>query len=289
MKKQLLLILLAISTFAGASAQEPENTLYEGGSPSIPKPVFGQYTVGDDYFLANYQQLLQYLEKLEKASDRIKVQDIGVTPEGRPFKLILISSPENLENLEKYRRISVQLAKAEGLTDDDARKLASEGKAVVWIDGGLHATEAINAQALFVQAYDLLARNDEETKRILDNVILLLVLANPDGMDLVSDWYMRENNPEKRNMAIPRLYQKYVGHDNNRDSYITNQTETEIINRQMYIDWIPQIMYNQHQTGPAGAVLFMSPFRDPFNYNQDPLVPIGIDLVGSAVHHRFLA
>src|SRR6266702_543377 len=144
-------------------------------------------------------------------------------------------------------------------------------------------------QALFIEAYDLLSRNDPETLRILNDDILLLVPANPDGMELVSNWYMRESDPKKRNLSIPRLYQKYVGHDNNRDSYIANQVETENINRELYIDWIPQIMYNQHQTGPAGAVLFFSPFRDPFNYNQDPLVPIGIDLVGAAVHERFLA
>ncbi|MDR3308769.1 MAG: hypothetical protein LBS80_02315, partial [Tannerella sp.] len=190
---------------------------------------------------------------------------------------------------KRYQDISVRLAKAEGLDDDEALKLAREGKAVVWIDGGLHATEVINSQALFIEAYDLVSSNDPEALRILDNVILLLVPANPDGMDLVSDWYMSADDPKKRNMSIPRLYQKYVGHDNNRDSYIANQIETELINRQMYIEWIPQIMWNQHQTGPAGTVLFMAPFRDPFNYNQDPLVPIGIDLVGSAVHNRYLS
>ena len=289
MKSKIFSILLLLILCTGVNAQESKNTLYQGGASSIPKPVFGPYTVGDDYFLANYPQFLDYLDKVVKVSDRIKVQDIGVSAEGRPFKLIIISSPENLANLERYRQISVKLAKAEGLTDDEALKLASQGKAVVWIDGGLHATECINAQGLFVQIYDMLARNDEETKRILDNVILLMALVNPDGMDLVSNWYMQESDPLKRNMNIPSLYQKYVGHDNNRDSYNASQVETEIINKQMFIDWIPQIMYNQHQTGPSGTVLFIAPFRDPFNYNYDPLVPIGIDLVGTAVHHRFLA
>jgi len=256
---------------------------------SIPEPKFGQYTVGDDYFLANYTQLLEYWGKLEKESDRLKLVEIGTTPEGRSQKIAIITSPKNLKNLKRYQEISVRLGKAEGLTDEEAHSLASEGKTVVWIDGGLHATECINAQALFVTAYDLLSKNDEETQRILDNVILLLVPANPDGMELVSNWYMRESDPKKRNMSIPQLYQKYVGHDNNRDSYIANQVETENINRQMYIEWIPQIMYNQHQSGPAGSVLFFAPFRDPFNYNQDPLVPIGIDLVASAVQNRFLA
>ncbi|GHV47485.1 peptidase [Bacteroidia bacterium] len=255
----------------------------------ISEPRFGEYTVGDDYFLANYQQLIQYWEKLEQESDRIKIVEFGTTQEGRTMKLAIITSGENHKNLKRYQDISVRLAKAEGLTDEEAKALAIEGKAVVWIDGGLHATETVNSSALFATAYDLLSRDDAETLRILENVILLLVPANPDGMDLVADWYMKESDPKKRNMAIPRLYQKYAGHDNNRDSYIANLAETEAINRQMYIEWIPQIMYNQHQTGPAGTVLFFPPFRDPFNYNQDPLVPIGIDLVGSAVHNRFLA
>ncbi|MDR2116655.1 MAG: hypothetical protein LBP87_09790 [Planctomycetaceae bacterium] len=263
-----------------------ENVVFSG---DISEPKFGEYTVGDDYFLANYVQLIEYWNKLAKESDRIKIVDIGTTPEGRTMKIAIITSPENHKNLKRYQEISVRLAKAEGLTDAQAHELAAEGKAVVWIDGGLHATETVNAQALFIEAYDLVSRNDSETLRILDNVILLLVPANPDGMDLVSDWYMKESDPKKRNLSIPRLYQKYVGHDNNRDSYIANQIETELINRQMYIEWIPQIMWNQHQSGPAGAVLFMSPFRDPFNYNNDPLVFIGIDLVGSAVHHRYLA
>ncbi|MDR2120485.1 MAG: hypothetical protein LBP64_06390 [Tannerella sp.] len=264
------------------------NVVYADGN-NIPEPKFGQYTVGDDYFLANYTQLVDYWERLAKASDRIKIVDIGTTPEGRVMKMAIITSPENHKNLKRYQEISVRLAKAEGLTDEQARELAAEGKAVVWIDGGLHATETVNAQALFTEAFDLVGNNDPETLRILDNVILLLVPANPDGMDLVSNWYMKESDPKKRNMAIPRLYQKYVGHDNNRDSYIANQVETEVINRQMYIEWIPQIMWNQHQTGPAGTVLFMSPFRDPFNYNNDPLVFTGIDLVGSAIHNRFIA
>ncbi|MDR0866234.1 MAG: hypothetical protein LBO74_15075 [Candidatus Symbiothrix sp.] len=284
MKRYLLSFIFALTAFIFVNVSAV-------GQPksNISKPIFGEYTIGDDYFLGNYKQLIQYWEKLEKESDRIKIVEFGTTPEGRSMKLAIITSPENHKNLKRYQDISVRLAKAEGLTDGEAKALAIEGKAVVWIDGGLHATETVNSSALFIEAYDLVSRDDAETLRILDNVILLLVPANPDGMDLVADWYMKESDPKKRNMAIPRLYQKYVGHDNNRDSYIANLPETEAINRQMYIEWIPQIMYNQHQTGPAGTVLFFSPFRDPFNYNQDPLVPIGIDLVSAAVHERFLA
>src|SRR5580658_6406945 len=260
------------------------------GQRTITPPKFGPYTVGDDYYLANYTQLLDYWNKVAKESDRIRIVQIGKTAEDRPLMMAIITSPANFKNLARYQEISQKLARAEGLTDAQAHALASEGKSIVWIDGGLHATECINSQALFTETYELLTRGDPETLRILNDDILLLVPVNPDGMELVSDWYMRESNPKLRSTnSIPRLYQKYIGHDDNRDSFIANQPETEAVNRQMYVEWIPQIMYNQHQTGPAGSVLFFSPFRDPFNYNQDPLVPIGIDLVSAAVHERFLA
>ena len=257
---------------------------------TISPPVFGEYTAGDDYFLANYTQLLDYWNKVATESDRIKLEEIGKTAEGRPIVMAIITAPSNFKNLARYQEISQRLARAEGLTDDQAHALAAEGKAVVWIDGGLHATEVVPAQALFVETYDLLSRSDPETLRILNDDILLLAPINPDGMELVSNWYMRASDPRQRTTnGLPRLYQKYAGHDNNRDSYIATQPETEAVNRQMYIEWIPQIMFNQHQSGPAGSVLFFSPFRDPFNYNQDRLVPIGIDLVSAAVHERFLA
>src|SRR5437764_8015162 len=136
----------------------------------------------------------------------------------------------------------------------------------------------------------MVSRNDPETLRFLQDDILLAVCVNPDGLDLVADWYMREREPTRRSLAdLPRLYQKYVGHDNNRDFYMSNQPETEAINRVFFHDWFPQIVYNHHQTGPVGTVLFAPPFRDPFNYYLDPLVPLEIDLVGAAMHSRFVA
>ncbi len=276
----LSLSLLMAMTLAAASVR-PQGT--------ISPPRFGQFTVGDDYFLANYTELQEYWAKLSQESDRMKVVQIGKTAEGRPMIMAIITSAANHQKLNHYKDVSRSLALAEGLTDDQARAMAAEGKAVVWIDGGLHATECVNAQGLFRMSYEMVSRNDPETLRILDNVILLLVPVNPDGMELVSNWYMRNPDPAKRSMNIPRLYQKYVGHDNNRDSYMNSQPETEAISRQMFIEWMPQIMYNQHQTGPAGTILFMAPFRDPFNYNHDPLVIMGIDLVGAAIHNRFIA
>jgi len=134
------------------------------------------------------------------------------------------------------------------------------------------------------------SRNDPETTRILDDVIVLFVHANPDGMELVSNWYTRNADPQRRSLnGLPRLYQKYIGHDNNRDFYASTQPETENMNRVMYTRWYPQIVYNHHQTGPTGTVMFAPPFRDPFNYVYDPLIPVGIDLVGAAMHSRFEA
>ncbi|MBS1813148.1 MAG: peptidase, partial [Acidobacteria bacterium] len=136
--------------------------------------------------------------------------------------------------------------------------------------------------------WQLNSRSDEETMRFLQDTIILGCLVNPDGMQLVSNWYMRESDPLKRTTSnIPRLYQKYIGHDNNRDFYMSTQPESENINRVFFQEWFPHIIYNHHQTGPAGTVMFAPPFRDPFNYTFDPMIPLGIDIVGSAMHSRF--
>ncbi len=254
-----------------------------------PFEEFG-HNIGDDYFLANYAQLTKYWQKLGRQSDRMKVVRIGTSSEGKPMWMAIITSPANHAKLARYQEIAARLAHAEGLTDSEAHALAKEGKAVVWIDGGLHASEVLGAQQLVEWVYEMVSRNDPETQRFLRDVILLAVPANPDGMDIVSNWYMREPVPEKRSTSgLPVLYHKYVGHDNNRDSYMAAQAETQAMDSIMFRAWYPQIMYNHHQTGPAGTVIFAPPFRDPFNYNLDPLVPVGIDLVGAAIHSRFIA
>lgn len=252
-----------------------------------PKEQLG-FNFGDDYQLANYAQLVDYWKKLDRQSDRMSLVEIGKTAEGRTMLMAIITAPENHKKLDRYKEIARRLATAEGLTDDQARALAAEGRSVVWIDGGLHATEVLGAQQLMELVYQMVSMSDPETTRILKDVILLAVCVNPDGLDLVSNWYMRESDPLKRSTAaLPRLYQKYIGHDNNRDFYMSSQPETEAINRVFYHEWFPHIVYNHHQTGPAGTVLFAPPFRDPFNYYHDPLVPLGIDLVGAAMHNRF--
>ena len=253
-----------------------------------PKEQFG-FAIGDDYQLVNYKQLTAYWKKLDAESDRMKLVEIGKTAEGRTMLMAIVTSPANHARLARIKDTARRLALAEGLTDAGARTLAAGGKAVVWIDGGLHATEILGSQQLVELVWRMVSRDDAETRRILDDVVLLAVPANPDGLDLVADWYMREKEPSKRSMnGVPVLYQKYIGHDNNRDFYMNTQAETKAMSRQLYIEWHPQILYNHHQTGPAGTVLFAPPFRDPFNYAFDPLIPVGLDLVSASMHNRFV-
>src|SRR3954464_13043602 len=256
---------------------------------TAPKDQFG-FAVGDDYKLVNYTQYTEYLKKLQAQSERMTVVDIGKTEEGRAEVTAIITSPENQRKLPLIKAANRRLALAENLTDEQAHALARDSKMVVWIDGGLHATEVLGAQQLIETIYRLNTRSDPETLRILNDVVILCTLVNPDGMELVSNWYMREANEKQRTTnGIPRLYQKYIGHDDNRDFYMMNMSESVNANRMMYREWFPAIMYNHHQTGPAGAVLFAPPFRDPFNYNFDPLVVLGIDMVAPAIHTRLAA
>ena len=256
-----------------------------GQTIPTPKEHFG-FNIGDDYKLANYTQSEAYFLKLAAISNRVKVVDIGLTEEGRHQYMLIVSSPENLKKLDRYKAISQRLTHASDLTPEAAKALSQEGKPVVWIDGGLHATETVGAHQLIETYYQLVSRTDKETMQILDNVIILLSQVNPDGQELVSNWYMQGTDDKKRNMKIPRLYQKYVGHDNNRDFYMNNMAESINISRQQYIEWMPQIIYNHHQSGPAGSVVAGPPYRDPFNHTFDPMVITGLDAVAAAMINR---
>lgn len=254
-----------------------------------PKSHFG-FNIGDNYQLATFTQTEAYIKKVAAASNRIKLQSIGLTEEGRNQYMVIVSDPANIKNLAKYKAISQRLARAEGLSESEAKALAKEGKAVVWIDGGLHATETVGIHQWIESIYQFATRSDEETMRILKNTIILFVHANPDGQELVSDWYMRSADTLKRSTDnLPRLYEKYIGHDNNRDFYMMNMKESTNMARQQYIEWMPQILYNHHQTGPEGTVVAGPPYRDPFNYVYDPLLVTGIDALGAAMSSRLNA
>jgi hypothetical protein len=277
-KKTILFALMVLGTLAGATAQ----------NITTPKDHFG-FAIGTDYHLATFDQTEEYFKKIASESDRIKLLSIGKTAEGNDQHMLIVTSPENHKNLDQYRETSVKLARAEGVTEQEARALSKSGKAVVWIDGGLHATETVGIHQLIETIYQFTSRSDEETMNILDNVIILFVHANPDGQNIVSNWYMRNPEPEKRKLDnLPVLYQKYIGHDNNRDFYIQNMPESRNMGYQLFVEWIPQIMYNHHQRGPAGSVLAGPPYRDPFNYLFEPLMVTGIDAVGAAMYNRLI-
>jgi len=217
MRRSLCLLLAA----AGLLAQIPRHI-------TSPKEQFG-FNIGDDYRLVNYTQLEAYWKKLASESDRMKLSEIGMTAEGRRQWMAIVSAPENIRNLAHYKEISQKLAAAEGISSDQAHALANEGKAVVWIDGGLHATETAGSQNIIEMLYEMLSRNDPETLRLLRDDIMLVVPANPDGQELVADWYMREKDETKRSYGnLPRLYNKYIGHDDNRDSLTSNMPRRPI-------------------------------------------------------------
>lgn len=275
-----VLCIALLSCAASTSSAAPRLT--------TPNQHFG-FNLGDDYQLPNYRQLTNYWHKLDRESTRLKVVNIGVTEEGRPMVMAVVSSPANLRRVERHRDTARRLALAEGLSDTQARALAEKGRVIVWISGGLHASETLGTVQLLETVYQLISRNDAETRRILDDVIILAVPANPDGMDLVGDWYMRESDPPQRSLTnLPRLYQEYIGHDNNRDFYAVTQAESKAMSRVMFREWFPQIVYDHHQSGPPGTVMYAPPFRDPFNYRIDARVLNGVDVLGAAMMNRFL-
>ncbi|MBA3645667.1 MAG: peptidase [Gemmatimonadaceae bacterium] len=281
MKRSMFFLGCMSALFASAAPAQSRVT--------TPAEQFG-HNIGDDYFLANYEQMIDYWQKIAKESSRVHLVRIGTSSDNRPMWMAIITSPENYRKLARYQEISRRLAHGDDMTDAQAHTLAAEGKAVVWIDGGLHATEVLGAQQIIETVYEMASRTDAETMRFLRDDILLAVPANPDGQDIVSNWYMQQPDTLKRTTSrLPVLYHKYVGHDNNRDAYMASQRETQAMDSILYRAWYPQIMYNHHQTGPTGTVIFAPPFRDPFNYNFDPLVPMELDLVGAAMHGRFVA
>lgn len=274
MTKSLLTVLWLLWSIATCFAQVP-----------TPESHFG-FPTGTDYHLANYSQTEAYFKKIAERSERARLVNIGTTEEGRNQYIIVITSPENHQNLQQYKEISQKMARAEGLTSEEARALAKTGKPVVWIDGGLHSTEMVGTHQLIETLFQLTSRTDEETMDILDKVVILLSQVNPDGQELVANWYMQEPDQVKRNMRTPTMYHKYIGHDNNRDFFMLNMKESTNISLQQYVEWMPQIIYNHHQTGPAGTVLAGPPYRDPFNFAFDPLLITGLDGVAAAMINR---
>jgi hypothetical protein len=253
----------------------------QGGALPAPESVFG-FPVGADRKLFTYDESIDYFRRLAAASPNVKLIDVGRTSFGRAWTAVIISSPENLAKLDEYRRINMRLAHPEGLTDAEARRLAREGKAFVDISGGLHASEIAGSQHTPQLAYELLANASEPAnKAILDNVIFFLWPSiNPDGQDIVvENCRAREAGPNAPQME---LYQKYIGHDNNRDSYMLNVVESRVIQR-VWREWEPSIIYVQHQTAPYPTRIWLPPFADPIGLRAPALIGREVNTIGMAI------
>jgi hypothetical protein len=286
-----LLVLASLLFLAGACApaSPPLQAPVPAGVAAVPAPadVMG-FEPGADYLLADYGQLLEYYRALAASSDRVELTEIGRSTRDRPMVVLFISSAGNLAQLERWRDISVRLGRAEGLSDADARRLAEEGKTIVWIDAGLHSTEVAASQHAPHLAYHMATDESAETRRIRDEVVLLLMpMMNPDGHEIVVDWYREQRGTEFETSRPPEVYHEYVGHDINRDWYMFRQQETRVVGRLLYEDWLPQIVFNHHQTAPFPARIFIPPFADPVNPHIDPRVVRGVNLVGEHMAHRF--
>jgi len=256
-----------------------------GGIPH-PAHVFG-FHPGDDYHLADLAQLERYYGLLADASPRVQRIQIGETFRGNPLHLIFISSEENLARLEHYRAIAERLARVHGVGEAEARTLAAEGKTIVWIDAGLHSSEVAHAQHAPLLAWFMATDESEETRRIREDVILLLMpQMNPDGHEVVVNWYRQNLGTPWETTAPPEVYHEYVGHDINRDWFMFRQAESQAVARQLYETWYPQIVFNHHQTAPFPGRIFIPPFADPVNPHIPPLVVRGVNLVGEHMAKR---
>jgi hypothetical protein len=257
-----------------------------GAEPQSPATVFG-FQPGDDYKLASYEQMETYYRQLAAESDRVALREIGQSALGRTLYLLTISSEENIANLDRYRSISEQLARAR-VDTETAEALANEGKAVVWIDGGLHATELAHGQMTPLLAHRVATEESAEMQQIRDNVIFLLMpVMNPDGLEIVRKWYESQLGTPFEQTNPPELYHHYVGHDNNRDFFMNNMPESKAVAQVVYNEWYPQVVYNQHQSSPGFARIVIPPYSDPVNPIIHPGVTTGLNEIGSAMGNRF--
>ena len=278
---------LTVSLFLGAGLAFGSHAEAQVPAPApTPGEVLG-FEPGDDYQLGLWGELLPYYEALAAASDRVELLRIGETVLGESLIVLFISSPENLAALDQHRENARALAQAE-IPEEEAIRISREGKAVVWIDAGLHATEVAPTQMAPLLAHRVATEDSEEMRKIRDEVILILMpCMNPDGLDIVASWYRRNLKTPFETTRPPELYHHYVGHDNNRDWFMNNMPETAAVSRMLYHEWFPQIVYNHHQSGPAWARIFLPPFADPVNPRIHPGVTTSVNLIGSAMANRF--
>jgi len=259
------------------------------GSLPTPESVLG-FRIGAEKKLADYNQMIDYLRKLDAASDRMQLESLGKTTEGNDFMMAIVSSPANLRQIDEWRKIQARLADPRALSETEAAKLLARGKAVVLINCSIHASEVGAAQMSLELAHHLASGNSAAVQQILDNVITLLVPAhNPDGQLMIVDWYRKNLNTTYEKSPMPWLYQKYVGHDNNRDWFMFTQAETRITVEKIHNIYHPHITVDMHQMGQNGARLFVPPYIDPIEPNVDPILVGLLNTLGTHVQATLTA
>ncbi len=234
---------------------------------------FVGFQMGADYKLVRWERIVEYFRHVSERSDRVAVRELGKTTEGRPFILAEISAPETVANFPRYREMQRKIADPRLIRDtDEEHRLLDEGKATLYINCNIHSTEIASSQMALELLHDLATGDSPEILEILANTIILLApSANPDGLDMVIDWYERSLGKPWEGSGMPWLYHKYAGHDNNRDWFMLNLQETKLATRALYKEWFPHIVYDIHQMGAGGVRYFVPPFFDPRSPNIDPL------------------
>lgn len=248
-----------------------------------PKDVLG-FSPGDDRKLASWSQIVDFFKKLDTASDRLTFQEIGKTTMGAPFVYATISSPENLKNLETIKKVNAMLADPRTFKSNDvtAKKYIGQGKTIVLITCGIHSTEVGSTLSSMLIAHRLTSSNEPEIQNILKNTIVLLVPSlNPDGVDIVKNWYDKTLGTPYEGTEPPELYHKYVGHDNNRDWYAFTQVETQLTVEHLHNAWHPQIVHDIHQQGAYGSRLFLPPYMQPVEPNVPKQIVEGFTELGN--------
>lgn len=253
-------------------------------SPTSPGSFLG-FEAGADRKLADYQQMLDYFRLLDRESDSMQLLTIGKSTLGKEMVMAVISSPDNLSRLQEHKDVIRRLRDARGLDDESARTLAREGKLVLLITCSLHATEIAASQMSMELAHQLVSRQGgyDLDKALQDVIVLIVPSSNPDGHQMVCDWYKKQLGTPYEGSSTPWLYHPYAGHDNNRDWFMFNLAETRAVNHVLYHDWIPQIHIDEHQMGATGARLFLPPFMDPPVPTVHPLVWRGVALCGTSM------
>jgi hypothetical protein len=249
-----------------------------------PESHFG-YEIGSEQTLANWTELTAYYEVLAKASERVKVDTLGLTTMGRPFVMVTVTSEENQSRLSELHDIQMRLADPRRVSgDEELQELIATGRSVVLITHGIHSTEVGGSQTAARLLYRLASSNEERVREILDNVILLDIPSlNPDGTEWVADWYNEWLGTEYEASSLPWLYHYYVGHDNNRDWYAFTQKETQHTVLRAHNAWHPQIVHDIHQMGGGGARIFFPPYIDPIEHNVDPALITAVNMLGTGM------